>query len=131
MDSARWLLRKFHYALDRKLYGGRFLKMPDSARTLFEAFPEFASALHWHALFRIPQDVTERFNQTVEPMLKSVAKASSCDVRPIPSQHEKEQIVSYITKDVWKPGSIENHIVSSEFIRRRATFNHTADNLAR
>lgn len=125
MLSARRLLSKFHYELDRKLFGRRFFKRPESARTFFIAFPEVARALHWHALFRVQEGAMERFKQNIGTMLKSAAKAASCDVQLIRSEAEKERITSYITKDAWQSRSIENFLVSSEFIRRRETVNPT------
>ena len=121
MWSQRRHLDEFHKQLDRKLYGKNFYKRAAANRTFFMAFPEFASAPHWHAFFLVEEHVRERFEQNVEPILKSVIKASDQDVQVVMDQLSKERIASYITKALWKPSSIESFIVSSEFIRQPAT----------
>jgi hypothetical protein len=119
--SARRLLSRFHQRLDSKLFGRRFFNRPDTARTFFIALPEVASSLHFHAMFRVPVEVCDRFVGESPAILKSIAKAASYDIQPIQSSEDKDSIISYITKDAYKSLSIENFIVSSEFNRRRAT----------
>lgn len=119
--SATRLLRRFHQRLDQKLFGRRFFKRPPDARTFFIAVPEQAANLHYHMLFRVPPDVHERFTAELPAIVKSVAKAASYDIQPIPTAEDKARIASYITKDAYQQRSIGNFIVSSEFSRRRAT----------
>ena len=119
--SAARLLRRFHQRLDQKLFGRKFYKRPPEARTFFIALPEVASSLHFHALFRVPAEVHERFRAESPAILKRVAKAASYDIKPIPTDADKQRIVSYVTKDAYEHRSIENFIVSSQFNRSRAT----------
>lgn len=123
--SARRTLRRVHQRLDAKLFGRRYYKRPDSARTFFVAIPEIASSLHFHALFRVAGDKHQLFVTWAPVIIKNIAKASSCQIDAIKSQADKNRIVSYITKDAFAQHSIENYIVSSEFVRRCETVNPT------
>lgn len=119
--SARRLMRRFHQLLDQKLFGRKFYRRPDEARTFFIAIPEIASSLHFHALFRVPAEVTDRFCNESPQILKNVARAASYDVVPIQSLQDCDRIISYITKDAHQDRSFEQFIVSSEFHERRET----------
>jgi hypothetical protein len=121
--SARRLISRIHQRLDQKLFGRKFFKRPESARTFFVAVPEVASSLHYHFLFRVPAEKHDLFLAYAPAIIKNVAKASSCQIDAVRSQADKDRIASYITKDAYMKHSIENYIVSSEFNRQRATVN--------
>jgi hypothetical protein len=111
-DSAERIVRRFHAALDRKLFGKRrYWKLPADRRTRVFLFIEhIGSNLHYHGLV-IPQPGTkEKIEQTSESIWKKIVKPGTSEISFI-TDWDREERVSYAMKEAWKEENYSQYLI--------------------
>jgi hypothetical protein len=119
--AAKDKLKRFHAVLDRKLLGKHWACSP--ARTDFIAVSETKCGMrHYHMLVRIPDHSNhDRFTLLAPELFRTnrISVGGSLDIKPVLSAAGQNAIAEYMTKNCYQPESIENYVLSSEFVTSR------------
>lgn len=111
---ARERLKRFSRELDERRLGGRYYEAAVRRRALFLLVPEKedCAMLHYHGLFREPDDSASLFTPASYPEFltacwREVVPSGTCDVQPL----RDVGALRYATKETWLNS---NDVICSE-----------------
>lgn len=75
-------LDRLHGAVDRKLFGSRYHKLPEERRSSYIGFVEHPDDnVHVHLLWRVPESRTDEFAEEITAHWKAASRYHSTDVQ--------------------------------------------------
>lgn len=115
-------VKEFHARVDRGVLGKYWHLKPYEERTLFIAFPEhLESNFHYHLLAKVPADKKIEFLVQARKAWSNLVPSGSIQVGNnndlfLKTELDRIKTLLYATKNIWNEKSLEDFIISPQFI---------------
>ena len=116
LRSACRKIKHFDTQVHRKLVGKYFYKKPADQRIISICFPEHIdSNLHYHGVFRVPEQFHDKFQITAILAWLRVCQSGHLTISGLQNPSDIHQATNYCLKEIYKIQNYEHFVLSSEF----------------